>query len=61
MIVGGKVPFLVLPVSMDWIDMHTDSTLWTGDQPLPEERRSRQMTPLEYTCGCMGISSYAEC
>lgn len=43
----GGLPFLVLPVSMDWMLMQTLSTLWTGLQPLPLDSRSRQMTPFE--------------
>ena len=42
-----NIPFFVFPVNMLWIDMHTDSTLCTGDHPLPELSKSRQMIPLE--------------
>lgn len=35
------------------MDIQTDSTDCTGDQPAVPNR-SRQMKPLEYICGCMG-------
>lgn len=44
---GKALPFFVFPVSMLWIDIHTDSTLCTGDQPFPELSKSRQMMPFE--------------